>query len=145
MKLKRIIVLALATMMSISSFSGLYITSSAAELASYIWDLTDCGEASGNESTTKNNCTTLIAGENISNEYTEKISTPTDGKLSFNLSRGNTKATISDKGLVAPGNGVHIYFTALNKERLLYMQMQICSMQCQIVYLRDTVQKIKRK
>ena len=33
MKLKRIIGLALAAVMSISSFSGLYITSSAAELA----------------------------------------------------------------------------------------------------------------
>ena len=77
MKLKRIIGLALAAVMSISSFSGLYITSSAAELASYIWDLTDCGEASGYVTpecgSARNNCTTLTVGEDVSTEYTKNI------------------------------------------------------------------------
>lgn len=121
MKLKRIIGLALAAVMSISSFSGLYITSSAAELASYIWDLTDCGEASGyvtpEGGSARNNCTTLTVGEDVSTEYTKNITAPKDGMLSFNLSRddtaigkANNKATISSDGLIAPGNGAHIYF-----------------------------------
>ena len=121
MKLKRIIGLALAAVMSISSFSGLYITSSAAELASYIWDLTDCGEASGyvtpEGGSARNNCTTLTVGEDVSSEYTKNITAPKDGMLSFNLSRddtaigkANNKATISSDGLIAPGNGAHIYF-----------------------------------
>ena len=93
MKLKRIIGLALAAVMSISSFSGLYITSSAAELASYIWDLTDCGEAryvTPEGGSARNNCTTLTVGEDVSTEYTKNITAPKDGMLSFNLSRDDT-------------------------------------------------------
>ena len=98
MKLKRIIGLALAAVMSISSFSGVYITSSAAELASYIWDLTNCGEASGyvtpEGGSARNNCTTLAVGEDVSTEYTKNITAPKDGMLSFNLSRDDTLSLI---------------------------------------------------
>ena len=56
--------------------------------------------------------------ETVSEQYTKNITAPVDGMLSFDLSRDdtaigkpNTKATISSDGLVAPGNGTHIYFS----------------------------------
>lgn len=114
MKLKKIIGLALTSAIGIGGFAVLSITSYAAESASYTWDLTNCGEASGYVTpageTAQNNFTTLVSGENVSTEYTNRITAPTDGMLSFNLSRDTNKATISADGLYAPGNGAHIYF-----------------------------------
>lgn len=119
MKPKQIISCILAVMLCAGCFGGLSVT--AEELLSYTWDLTNCGEASGyvtpEDGAKQNNCTTLVAGETVSAEYTKNITAPADGMLSFNLSRddsaqggANTKAEISSEGLVAPGNGTHIYF-----------------------------------
>ena len=121
MKLKRFISIVLISVLSMSSIGNLSIVASASELSSYTWDLTNCGTASGyvtpEDGTAQNNCTTLIAGGLVSEQYTKNITAPVDGMLSFNLSRDdtaigkpNTKATISSDGLVAPGNGTHIYF-----------------------------------
>ena len=116
MKPKQIISFILAVMLCAGCFGGLSVT--AEELLSYTWDLTNCGEASGyvtpEDGAKQNNCTTLVAGETVSAEYTKNITAPADGMLSFNLSRddsaqggANTKAEISPERLVAPGNGTH--------------------------------------
>ena len=121
MKSKKIMSIFLSASIAVGSIGGLSTVVSAAELKSYTWDLTTCGEAGGyitpEGGPAQNNCTTLVAGDVVSDQYTKNITAPKDGMLSFNLSRDDTaiskpnyRAVISSDGLSAPGNGTHIYF-----------------------------------
>ena len=92
MKPKQIISFILAVMLCAGCFGGLSVT--AEELLSYTWDLTNCGEASGyvtpEDGAKQNNCTTLVAGETVSAEYTKKSAWKNTPMSPMSHSMGNS-------------------------------------------------------